>query len=112
MRAKQRKRAPKQWGRLLVPGALWLGLGACAWGFVRLTQVALYRQAHGVIGAEHPYDWQADGCLVLAMGCIALLLLTRPVRGRTRRKARPAGGRAGTDLGSAKRAKRPRERVQ
>lgn len=112
MRAKQRRRSPRRWGRLLVPGALWLGLSACAWGFVRLTQIALYRQAHGVLGAEHPYDWGADGCLVLAMACIALLLLTRPVRGRAWRKALPMRGRAGTDLGRAQGAKPRRERVQ
>ena len=94
-----------------MPGALWLAIGACAWGFVTLTRVALYRQAHGVIGAEHPYDWEADGCLVLAMAAAALLLLTRPVRGRTWRKAQRQGG-LGTDLGRSKGAKRRRERVQ
>jgi len=96
----------------VVPGALWLGIIVCVWGFVRLTQIALYRQAHGVIGAEHPYDWGADGCLVLAMAAAALLLLTRPVRGRTWRKARRSRSRLETDLGRAKRAKRRRERVQ
>ncbi len=112
MKAKQRTRSPKPLERFLVPGALWLAIGVCAWGFVRLTQIALYRQAHGVIGAEHPYDWGADGCLVLAMVSIALLLLTRPVRGRAWRKARRAHGRLDADLGRVKRAKRRRERVQ
>lgn len=108
MKAKQRTRGRKPPARLVVPGALWLTIGLCAWGFVRLTQVALYRQAHGVVGAEHPYDWGADGCLVLAMGAVALLLLTRPVRGRAWRKARGAGA----DLARTTGAKRRRERVQ
>lgn len=112
MKAKHRTRPSRPLGRLLVPGALWLAIGLCAWGFVRLTQIALYRQAHGVIGAEHPYDWEADGCLVLAMAAVALLLLTRPVRGQTWRKARQGQGRHDTHLAQAKRAKRRRERVQ
>jgi len=112
MRGKRRQRAPKPLGRFLVPGALWLGIGVCAWGFVRLTQIALYRQAHGVIGAEHPSDWGADGCLVLAMAFVALLLLTRPAGGRAWRKARRCQNGAGADLARAKRAKRRRERVQ
>lgn len=112
MRAKQRRQPPRLLGRFAVPGALWLAILACAWGFVRLTRIALYRQAHGVIGAEHPYDWGADGCLVLAMAAGALLLLTRPVRGRAWRKARQAQGHSSADLGRAKRAKQRRERVQ
>jgi len=112
MRGKRRQRAPKPLGRFLVPGALWLGIGACAWGFVRLTQIALYRQAHGVIGAEHPSDWGADGCLVLAMAFVALLLLTRPVRGRWWRKARRPRQTLGTDLARAKGAKPRGKRVQ
>jgi hypothetical protein len=112
MNAKRRTRPPKPLGRFVVSGLLWLAIGGYAWGFARLTQIALYRQAHGVIGAEHPYDWGADGCLVLAMAAAALLLLTRPAGGRAWRKARRAQSHLDRGLGRAKRAKRRRERVQ
>ncbi len=112
MREKRRTRARGNIGRFVVPGALGLGIALCGWGFVRLTRTALYRQAHGVVGAEHPSDWGADGCLVLAMLLVALLLLTRPVRGRVRRKARRLPAGPGADLARARRAKRRRERVQ
>lgn len=70
--------------------ALALTLLLCGAGFVHFTAVALYRQEHGVIGAEHPWDFWAEGCIVLAIVAVALLLARaehiRPMRWR---KARP-----------------------
>jgi len=104
--ARRRRRSRAQnIGRWLVPLALALITGLCAWGFVSLTRIALYRQAHGVPGAEHPYDWQADGCLALAMLAGGVLLLARPLRAKLWRKTR---SRTRVRAGAAKR----RGRVQ
>lgn len=102
---KRRQGHKQNAGRWVVPAGLALIITLCAWGFARLTRIALYRQAHGVPGAEHPYDWQAEGCLAMAMLAGAVLLLARPVRAKLWRKAIPAKHRP---AGTAKR----RGRVQ
>lgn len=102
---KRRRSRAQNAGRWLVPVALALVIALCTWGFVSLTRIALYRQAHGVPGAEHPYDWQADGCLALAMLAGGVLLLARPLRAKLWRKTLP---RKQARAGAAKR----RGRVQ
>ena len=78
-------------------------------GFVYNTRIAVANEEHGPIGAEHPWDWQAEGCLALALALVALLALTRPSPRRWRKTAR----RQNSPFGDAKTGKRTRrERVQ
>jgi len=106
--AKRRHRAPRL-KRLAQPLLSGLGLAVLLYGFVYNTRIAIINQEHGPIGAEHPWDWQAEGCLALAFVLIAMLALTRPSPRRWRKGLR----RQNNDALGAKTGKRTRrERVQ
>jgi len=54
-----------------------LALLVCAFGFAHFTRIAAYRQESFAPGSEHPYDWEAEGCLLLALLALAACLLNR-----------------------------------
>ncbi|MDQ2686619.1 MAG: hypothetical protein M3Y28_02000 [Armatimonadota bacterium] len=86
-----------------------LALIALLYGFVYNTRIAIVNQEHGPIGAEHPWDWQAEGCLALALVLIAVLALTRPSPRRWRKTVRWQNNRG---KGAKMRKRTRRERVQ
>lgn len=106
--AKHRRKAPLV-RRLAQPLLSTLGLIVLTLGFVHNTRIALNNEAHGPIGAEHPWDWQAEGCLALALVLIAMLALTRPSPRRWRKAARRENN-VGPAPKTGKRTRR--ERVQ
>lgn len=55
-------------------------LAASIWGFVVNTRIALRLQAELAPGMEHPYDYQATGCLLVALLVLMLYYLTRAER--------------------------------
>lgn len=76
-----------------------------AWGFVHNTRIAINNQRYGPPGAEHPWDWWAEGCLALVLG--AVLALTRPSPRRWRKTIRHTG-----EKGAGRARRRRRLRVQ
>lgn len=106
--AKRRRKAPRL-QRLVQPLLSSLGLAVLLYGFVYNTRIAIENQEHGPIGAEHPWDWQAEGCLALALLLIAVLALTRPSPRRWRKGIRRQNSGA-MDAKTGKRTRR--ERVQ
>lgn len=105
----KRRRKVSLLKRLAQPVLSALALIALLYGFVYNTRIAIVNQKYGPIGAEHPWDWQAEGCLALTLVLIAVLALTRP----SPRRWRKAAGRQNNRDEGAKRGKRTRrERVQ
>lgn len=86
MPAAAKRRRPSR-ARLLSRRALnalfALALLVCALGFAYYTRIAVYRQETFAPGAEHPYDWEAEGCLILALLALAACLLNRTEPRRT-----------------------------
>lgn len=83
-----------------------LALAVLLYGFVYWTRVALDLQAHAPPGAEHPYDWEAEGCLGGVLILLAVIFMSRPTPRRWRKTARRHAQNAG--LSVAKTAKRRR----
>ena len=65
-----------------------LGLLLLLYGFIDNTRVALDLEAHAPPGAEHPYDFYAEGCLGGALLVLAVLFMSRPTPRRWRKSAR------------------------
>ena len=84
--AKRRRKLPgtKRLVQLLVS---FMGLIVLLYGFVDNTRVSLDLQAHAPPGAEHPYDFYADGCLGGVLVLLAMIFLTRPAPRRWRKSA-------------------------
>ncbi len=102
----------KPWTRVW-PGRLALFLLgiACLGGFLQNTKTALYRQKYGPPGAEHPYDFWAEGFLsvgLVGLGVAVLGTVPRPAR-RFRKAARR---RFSGQKKPANAQRKPKRRVQ
>lgn len=80
------------------------GMAVLLYGFVVNTRTALDIQAHAPPGAEHPYDFYAEGYLGGVLLLLAILFLSRPTPRRWRKTARSHAQNTG--LSVAKGAKR------
>lgn len=75
--------------RLVLAGVLLLS----GWGFVSLTITTLHIQAE-MPGNEHPYDYEATGCLLVILLTLMLYYLTRAERIQPKRWVRARSRRA------------------
>jgi len=83
--------------RLVLAGILVLS----GWGFVSLTITTLHIQAE-MPGNEHPYDYEATGCLLVILVTLMFYYLTRAERIQPKKwvKARSRRAWAGVRPGS------------
>ena len=85
-----------------------LGLAVLLYGFVNNTRITLDLQAHAPPGAEHPYDFYAEGCLGGVLILLAMIFLTRPSPRRWRKSAVRVQNTARSMTKGAKRTRRTR----
>jgi len=90
---KRRRKPPRQlsdFSYWIAPGVLGISLALLIGGFVHFTLIALDKQANFAPGSEHPDDWLATLCLVLALIALAGIFLSlrepTPMRWRRRRR--------------------------
>ncbi|BDI30679.1 hypothetical protein CCAX7_27300 [Capsulimonas corticalis] len=85
MKRRKRHRIPFWKTALALRALLCAGLIGCVFGFAHNSAIAVYRQANLPPGAEHPWDFYANGFLCVGLLSLAGIYLTRTEEAPARR---------------------------